>query len=180
MEQGDIKTYKIEVHFDNLCPGSVQNEELGGAAELQGVGHHPGPLRGRVLLLVRQGPDDAGAGVRVTGHVERPRHHRRHLQQPQRSVVTSQPSTTRTHPVTNVTTVGPHNHQHPYLSAMVNNGSVAYDHDRDGTHQVVGGCELKFRNKDYETLVAIRYAGLCHCVDLFSIRLLFAGTRATS
>ena len=102
MEQGDIKTYKIEVHFDNLCPGSVQNEELGGAAELQGVGHHPGPLRGRVLLLVRQGPDDAGAGVWVTGHVERPRHHRRHLQQPQRSVVTSQPSTTRIYPVTNV------------------------------------------------------------------------------
>ena len=63
---------------------------------------------------------------------------------------------------------------------MVNNGSVAYDHDRDGTHQVVGGCELKFRNKDYETLVAIRYAGLFHCVDLFSIILLFAGTRATS
>ena len=87
---------------DNLCPGAVQNEELGGAAELQGVGHHPGPLRGRVLLLVRQGPDDAGAGVRVAGHVERPRHHRRHLQQPQWSVVTSQPSTTRIYPVTNV------------------------------------------------------------------------------
>ena len=76
-----------EVNVDNLCPGAVQNEELGGAAELQGVGHHPGPLRGRVLLLVRQGPDDAGASVRVAGHVERPRHHRRHLQQPQRSVV---------------------------------------------------------------------------------------------
>ena len=96
MEQGDIKTWKIEeLNVDNLCPGAVQNEELGGAAELQGVGHHPGPLRGRVLLLVRQGPDDVGAGVRATGHVERPRHHRRHLQQPQRSVVTSQPSTTR-------------------------------------------------------------------------------------
>ena len=25
---------------------------------------------------------------------------------------------------------GPHNHQHPYISAMVNNGSVTYDHDR--------------------------------------------------
>ena len=51
---------------------------------------------------------------------------------------------------------GPHNHQHPYLSAIINNGSVAYDHDRDGTHQIVGGCELKFRNKDFETLIAIR------------------------
>lgn len=29
---------------------------------------------------------------------------------------------------------GPHNHQHPYLSAMVNNGTLSYDHDRDGTH----------------------------------------------
>jgi len=64
---------------------------------------------------------------------------------------------------------GPHNHQHPYLSAIINNGSVGYDHDRDGTHQIVGGCELKFRNKDYETLVAIRYEGnrlsVSHDVD---------------
>ena len=51
---------------------------------------------------------------------------------------------------------GPHNHQHPYISAIINNGSIGYDHDRDGTHQIVGGCEAKFRNKDYETLVAIR------------------------
>lgn len=27
---------------------------------------------------------------------------------------------------------GPHNHQHPYISAMVNNGTLSYDHDRDG------------------------------------------------
>jgi len=64
---------------------------------------------------------------------------------------------------------GPHNHQHPYLSALVNNGSVQYDHDRDGTHQIVGGCELKFRNKDYETLIAVRYEGnkltVSHDVD---------------
>ena len=25
---------------------------------------------------------------------------------------------------------GPHNHQHPYISAMVNNGTLTYDHDR--------------------------------------------------
>ncbi|XP_026683225.1 VIP36-like protein isoform X1 [Diaphorina citri] len=29
---------------------------------------------------------------------------------------------------------GEHNHNHPYLSAMVNNGSLHYDHDMDGTH----------------------------------------------
>jgi len=52
---------------------------------------------------------------------------------------------------------GPHNHQHPYLSAMVNNGSLSYDHDRDGTNTMIGGCEVKFRNLNHETWFAIRY-----------------------
>ena len=52
---------------------------------------------------------------------------------------------------------GPHNHQHPYLSVMVNNGSISYDHDRDGTHTMLGGCEVKFRNMQHETWIAIRY-----------------------
>ncbi|SPP82698.1 blast:Adenomatous polyposis coli protein [Drosophila guanche] len=52
---------------------------------------------------------------------------------------------------------GPHNHQHPYLSAMVNNGSWSYDHDRDGTHTQLSGCEVRFRNVDFETLISIRY-----------------------
>jgi len=52
---------------------------------------------------------------------------------------------------------GPHNHQHPYLSAMINNGSVSYDHDRDGTHTMIGGCEVKFRNFDHDTFILIRY-----------------------
>uniref|UniRef100_A0A1L8E2X2 Putative legume-like lectin family n=1 Tax=Nyssomyia neivai TaxID=330878 RepID=A0A1L8E2X2_9DIPT len=52
---------------------------------------------------------------------------------------------------------GPHNHQHPYLSAMVNNGSLHYDHDRDGTHTQLAGCEAKFRNVEYETIITIRY-----------------------
>ena len=25
---------------------------------------------------------------------------------------------------------------------MVNNGSISYDHDRDGTHTMLGGCEV--------------------------------------
>jgi len=54
---------------------------------------------------------------------------------------------------------GPHNHNHPYLSAMVNNGSLSYDHDRDGTHTMLGGCEVKFRNMEHETVIAIRYEG---------------------
>lgn len=48
-------------------------------------------------------------------------------------------------------------HEHPYISAMVNNGTLHYDHDRDGTHTMVSGCEAKFRNKDYDTFIAIRY-----------------------
>lgn len=52
---------------------------------------------------------------------------------------------------------GPHNHQHPYISAMVNNGSLTYDHDRDGTLTQLSGCEAKFRNLDYETRIRIKY-----------------------
>nr|CAG4648696.1 EOG090X07L3 [Polyphemus pediculus] len=52
---------------------------------------------------------------------------------------------------------GPHNHVHPYVSAMINNGSLHYDHDRDGTHTQLAGCEAKFRNLEHETYVAIRY-----------------------
>ena len=40
---------------------------------------------------------------------------------------------------------------------MVNNGSISYDHDRDGTHTMLGGCEVKFRNMQHETWIAIRY-----------------------
>lgn len=52
---------------------------------------------------------------------------------------------------------GPHGHQHPYISAMVNNGSLKYDHDRDGTHTELAGCEGKFRGVDHPTFVMIRY-----------------------
>ncbi|KAF7279883.1 hypothetical protein GWI33_006644 [Rhynchophorus ferrugineus] len=52
---------------------------------------------------------------------------------------------------------GPHNHQHPYISAMINNGTVHYDHDRDGTHTQLAGCEAKFRNLNHDTHIAIRY-----------------------
>ncbi|GMT06902.1 hypothetical protein PENTCL1PPCAC_29076 [Pristionchus entomophagus] len=58
---------------------------------------------------------------------------------------------------------GPHKHGHPYVSAMVADGSQHYDHDRDGTHTQLGGentgCEAKFRNKDHDTNILIRYVG---------------------
>ena len=40
---------------------------------------------------------------------------------------------------------------------MVNNGTMHYDHDRDGTHTELAGCEAQFRNKPHDTYVAIRY-----------------------
>ncbi|KAI5694119.1 hypothetical protein M8J75_010880 [Diaphorina citri] len=52
---------------------------------------------------------------------------------------------------------GEHNHNHPYLSAMVNNGSLHYDHDMDGTHTQLAGCECKLRNLNHDTHIAIRY-----------------------
>ncbi|KAE9544247.1 hypothetical protein AGLY_001426 [Aphis glycines] len=54
---------------------------------------------------------------------------------------------------------GEHNHQHPYISSMINNGSLHYDHDRDGTHTELAGCEVKVRNLPTETHVLIRYTG---------------------
>lgn len=40
---------------------------------------------------------------------------------------------------------------------MVNNGTLHYDHDRDGTHTQLAGCESKFRNLDHDTYIAVRY-----------------------
>lgn len=48
-------------------------------------------------------------------------------------------------------------HVHPYVSAMVNNGSLHYDHDKDGINTALGGCETSLRNKDYDTFLAVRY-----------------------
>jgi mannose-binding lectin 2 len=42
---------------------------------------------------------------------------------------------------------------------MVNNGSLKYDHDRDGTHTEVAGCESKFRGVDHPTYLMIKYEG---------------------
>uniref|UniRef100_A0A0K0FWU8 L-type lectin-like domain-containing protein n=1 Tax=Strongyloides venezuelensis TaxID=75913 RepID=A0A0K0FWU8_STRVS len=58
---------------------------------------------------------------------------------------------------------GAHSHKHPYISAMVNNGQLHYDHDRDGTHTQLGGeetgCSAFFRNKEFDTHLLVRYVG---------------------
>jgi len=53
----------------------------------------------------------------------------------------------------------PKSHKHPYVSAMINNGSISYDHDRDGKGTMLGGCEVSFRNQQHETWLAVRYEG---------------------
>lgn len=40
---------------------------------------------------------------------------------------------------------------------MVNNGTLHYDHDRDGTHTQLAGCEAKFRNYNHDTHLSIIY-----------------------
>lgn len=40
---------------------------------------------------------------------------------------------------------------------MVNNGTLSYDHDKDGTHTQLDGCEAKLRNLDHESVISIRY-----------------------
>jgi len=54
---------------------------------------------------------------------------------------------------------GEHQHEHPYISAMVGNGSVHYDHDSDGTHSQVSGCSASFRGRGHDTYALIRYSG---------------------
>ncbi|XP_018595857.1 lectin, mannose-binding 2-like a isoform X1 [Scleropages formosus] len=45
----------------------------------------------------------------------------------------------------------------PYVLAMVGNGSLSYDHERDGRHTELGGCTAVVRNLNHETFIFIRY-----------------------
>ena len=40
---------------------------------------------------------------------------------------------------------------------MVSNGSLHYDHDMDGTHTSLSGCQANVRGQMHETFLAIRY-----------------------
>ncbi|KAG9330902.1 hypothetical protein JZ751_007326 [Albula glossodonta] len=46
----------------------------------------------------------------------------------------------------------------PYISAMISNGSLPYDHGKDGRPTELGGCSAEIRNKDHDTYLAIRYS----------------------
>ncbi|XP_020627093.1 vesicular integral-membrane protein VIP36-like [Orbicella faveolata] len=62
---------------------------------------------------------------------------------------------------------GEHQHEHPYISAMIGNGSVHYDHDRDGTLSQVAGCSANFRGRGHDTYALIRYSGTQNRLTLF-------------
>ncbi|XP_011603148.2 lectin, mannose-binding 2-like a isoform X2 [Takifugu rubripes] len=45
----------------------------------------------------------------------------------------------------------------PYVLAMVGNGSIGYDHERDGRPTELGGCNAMVRNLKHDTFLFIRY-----------------------
>ncbi|XP_020330152.1 lectin, mannose-binding 2-like b isoform X1 [Oncorhynchus nerka] len=45
----------------------------------------------------------------------------------------------------------------PYVSGMVGNGTLAYEHDRDGQSTELGGCTALVRNIPHDTFLLIRY-----------------------
>lgn len=46
----------------------------------------------------------------------------------------------------------------PYVSVMLGNGTLAYDHDRDGLSTEIGGCAAQVRNVDHNSFLLIRYS----------------------
>ncbi|CAL8074043.1 unnamed protein product [Calicophoron daubneyi] len=74
---------------------------------------------------------------------------------------------------------GAHSHEHPYISAMVNDGSKKYDHDKDGTLTELAGCSTDFRNHKpavaiirfvkNQLSVSMKYDGTDKEVDCFVV-----------
>lgn len=61
---------------------------------------------------------------------------------------------------------GEHNHGHPYVSAMLNDGTREYDHDADGTQTELAGCQASFRGKDWPTKAKVSYVNRTLTVEL--------------
>lgn len=41
---------------------------------------------------------------------------------------------------------------------MVNNGSLTYDHSKDGRWTELAGCSAELRNQNHDTFLAVRYS----------------------
>eukprot|EP01134_Creolimax_fragrantissima_P004273 CFRG4273T1 len=61
---------------------------------------------------------------------------------------------------------GEHNHAHPYISAMLNDGTKVYDHDADGTHTAMAGCQANFRGKKVPTKARVSYIDHTLALDM--------------
>ncbi|XP_043281127.1 protein ERGIC-53 [Venturia canescens] len=48
-------------------------------------------------------------------------------------------------------------HNNPYIMAVVNDGTLMFDHTNDGTTQLLAGCLRDFRNKPFPTRAKIEY-----------------------
>ena len=55
---------------------------------------------------------------------------------------------------------------------MVNDGSIHYDHEKDGHINELAGCEAKFRSKNFNTFISIKYLNYKLTVSL-SFKLFF-------
>lgn len=53
---------------------------------------------------------------------------------------------------------GVHAHAHPYISVMVNNGTLHYDQGSDGVNSELSGCECKFRGLENDARIQIQYS----------------------
>ncbi|XP_030579620.1 lectin, mannose-binding 2-like b [Archocentrus centrarchus] len=51
-----------------------------------------------------------------------------------------------------------HDRTFPYISVMLGNGTLSYDHDRDGRSTELGGCTTMARNAVYDTFLLVRYS----------------------
>ncbi|XP_069022244.1 lectin, mannose-binding 2-like b isoform X2 [Embiotoca jacksoni] len=50
-----------------------------------------------------------------------------------------------------------HDRTFPYISVMLGNGTLSYDHDSDGRPTDIGGCTAMARNAVYDTFLLVRY-----------------------
>lgn len=51
-----------------------------------------------------------------------------------------------------------HDRTFPYISVMLGNGTLSYDHDRDGRSTELGGCTVMARNSVYDNFFLVRYS----------------------
>ncbi|KAM4616752.1 lectin, mannose-binding 2-like b [Polymixia lowei] len=51
-----------------------------------------------------------------------------------------------------------HERVFPYISAMLGNGTLTYEHDHDGRPTELGGCTAQVRNVNHDTFVLMRYS----------------------